>query len=214
MIAVPSLWFGGRGNGASGRTRPVRRSETPASATLDEQHPDFACVARVRASDRAAFDAMVADYFALLARYAFGVVQSRDDAEDVVQEVLADVWVSRATWMPRHGIRAYLFTAVRYRALNRTRRVSVESRYTTDITPRLDDEQPTDHAALEHDAARVLAQALGQLSDRARQAVLLRYTSDCTGPEVAQILGLSLAATQKLLQRTLQQLRQRLTTLR
>ncbi|HEU4658596.1 MAG TPA: sigma-70 family RNA polymerase sigma factor [Capillimicrobium sp.] len=55
-----------------------------------------------------------------------------------------------------------------------------------------------------------LADALGRLSDRSREVIALRFGADLTGPEIAQMLGLSLANVQQLLSRALRRLRDEL----
>lgn len=52
-----------------------------------------------------------------------------------------------------------------------------------------------------------LIAALAELSDRDREVVALRFGGDLTGPEIAQLLGLSLANVQQILSRSLRRLR-------
>lgn len=55
-------------------------------------------------------------------------------------------------------------------------------------------------------SAEVLA-ALAQLNDRDREIIALRYGADMNGPEIAQVVGLSLANVQQILSRSLRRLR-------
>jgi RNA polymerase sigma factor (sigma-70 family) len=52
-----------------------------------------------------------------------------------------------------------------------------------------------------------LAAAIGALGDRDREVIALRYGGDLTGPEIAELTGLSLANVQQILSRTLRRLR-------
>jgi RNA polymerase sigma-70 factor, ECF subfamily len=52
-----------------------------------------------------------------------------------------------------------------------------------------------------------LAGALARLSDRDREVLALRFGGDLTGPEIADLLGLTLANTQQILSRSLRKLR-------
>jgi RNA polymerase sigma-70 factor (ECF subfamily) len=216
MVLWFGRFFGGGGERADdgvGRRHPSRASSARESESLPAGHPDSAIVRRVCAGDRDAFDTVVSTHFAMLARCAYTVLGSRDGAEDVAQEVLVDVWMRRESWAPRTGVRAYLLTAARHRALNRIRRTTVEQRHASAVI----EEAPrraastTDLVFASDDAAARLTGALDQLSDQARQAVLLRYEEECTFPEVAGILGISLSAAQKLVQRALLRLRDLLT---
>lgn len=57
-----------------------------------------------------------------------------------------------------------------------------------------------------------LETALGLLGQRERELVALRFGGDMTGPEIAELTGLSLANVQQILSRTLRQLRAELET--
>lgn len=55
-----------------------------------------------------------------------------------------------------------------------------------------------------------LEQALGNLSQRELELIALRFGADLTGPEIAEMTGLSLANVQQILSRTLRSLRAKL----
>jgi RNA polymerase sigma-70 factor (ECF subfamily) len=55
-----------------------------------------------------------------------------------------------------------------------------------------------------------LAAALAELSDRDRELVGLRYGADLSGPEIAELTGLTLANVQQILSRSLRRMRARL----
>jgi RNA polymerase sigma factor (sigma-70 family) len=52
-----------------------------------------------------------------------------------------------------------------------------------------------------------LGAALGSLSERERELIALRFGGDLTGPEIAELTGLSLANVQQILSRSLRRLR-------
>jgi len=56
-------------------------------------------------------------------------------------------------------------------------------------------------------ASAELVSALGRLSERDREIVALRFGGDMTGPEIAQLLDLTLANVQQILSRSLRKLR-------
>lgn len=53
-----------------------------------------------------------------------------------------------------------------------------------------------------------LVEALGQLAERDREVLALRFGGDLTGPEIAELLGLSLANVQQIASRSLRKLRE------
>jgi RNA polymerase sigma factor (sigma-70 family) len=56
-------------------------------------------------------------------------------------------------------------------------------------------------------ASPELAGALAQLNDRDREVIALRFGGDLTGPEIAELMDLSLANVQQILSRSLRKLR-------
>ena len=56
-------------------------------------------------------------------------------------------------------------------------------------------------------ASHEIADALSRLGDRDREGIALRFGGDLTGPEIAEVLGLTLANVQQILSRSLRKLR-------
>ena len=52
-----------------------------------------------------------------------------------------------------------------------------------------------------------LAAALDELGDRERELIALRFGGELTGPEIAELTGLSLANVQQILSRSLRRMR-------
>jgi RNA polymerase sigma factor (sigma-70 family) len=53
-----------------------------------------------------------------------------------------------------------------------------------------------------------LAEALTQLNDREREVLALRFGGDLNGPQIAELLGLTLANVQQITSRSLRRLRE------
>jgi RNA polymerase sigma-70 factor (ECF subfamily) len=172
----------------------------------------------IRRGDVSAFEAMVRAYGPRLARFAVGLLGSREDAEDIAQDVLWRVWEGRGAWRPTVSLRAYLFTAVRNRALNLLQRDRIRARYYQEATQQAaahDSELytiPSPAAVLEEEEERIalaaaLRQAFAGLTERQQSAVRLRYEHGLTFPEVAAALAVSLSAAEKIVARALRALR-------
>lgn len=84
-------------------------------------------VARIRAGDEGAFEAMFRAYYDPLCRYVAAYLGSRDAAEDAVQAVFVRVWEDRARWAVS-DLGHYLYAAVRRRAISQVRRIAVRRR--------------------------------------------------------------------------------------
>jgi RNA polymerase sigma-70 factor (ECF subfamily) len=174
-----------------------------------EQECERVLVGRLRQGDPEAFATLMAQYTNRLTRFAFYTVGSRDAAEDVVQQVFVDLWERRATLDPDH-LKAYLFRAVRYRALNERTSQAVRQRYTTTI--QAEAEAGAIPTVVPSPEERVLTSAaiqaaVKQLSERRRLAIRLRLEEEMTYPEIAESLGVSPMAAQRLVARAMADLR-------
>src|SRR5438105_4040790 len=86
-------------------------------------------VDRIRAGDVDAFEALYRRYWQRLYAFAFRYVRSKEDAEEVVQDVFFRIWRGRADWVPAGAVRNYVYCAVRNAARDRLERVAVARRW-------------------------------------------------------------------------------------
>ena len=180
--------------------------ETPA-----HQHA-LDLVARVRAGDAAAFEALFRAHYGPLCGFAERYVGSAAIAEELVQDLFADLWARRDTWTPRSSVRAYLFTAVRNRALNLRKRDTLERDWSeqeaTAEVHALHQDPPRADAALETAELHArLEAAMESLPERCRLVMRLRWREQLGYAEIAEIMGISPKGVENQLARGLKALR-------
>jgi RNA polymerase sigma factor (sigma-70 family) len=166
----------------------------------------------------AAFEAAYRTHYAALCRFAATIVDSRDGARDVVQQVFAQLWAHGAGW-DQSGTRvadtrvAYLFRAVRHRALDAVKHARVVERWQRcrSAGPNVGDAGPAIDERVERDEqlANVYA-AIAELPDRSRQVLILRWQAHLDYPDIACVLGIAPASAKMLHSRALDGLRRRL----
>jgi RNA polymerase sigma-70 factor, ECF subfamily len=116
-------------------------------------------------------------------------------AEDVHQQVFLDVFRDIPMFQARSTIRTWLFGIARHRILDaaKKRRRARARISPTELSDQLADEpDPGPSPAESVDATRLqeaLEASLGDLSERARISVLLRYLQGLTFEEIAQVCG-------------------------
>jgi RNA polymerase sigma-70 factor, ECF subfamily len=165
--------------------------------------------ARIAADDRAAFRQLFDGELAGLVRYAVSLLRSRDDARDVAQEAFFRLWRARERLDPASDPVRLLYAIVRNLARDRLRHRAVEDR----PHPQLDSSHLLDAATVENtdDADEIEAavqRALGSLSERQRQVVLLRWRRQLTYEEIGAELGIASGTASAHMQRAIAQLRQ------
>jgi len=158
---------------------------------------------RLRAGDTIAFTALVADVVPALIRYATARVGNRADAEEIVQDVFAKLWVGRSS-IPDQLTCGYLFRAVRNALLDVAAHRRVSDAYATHTAQ--DDAAASDPAATA-DATLTLESLLARLSERRRQAIELRYWGQLSHAQIGDTLGISPANAERLVARGLADLK-------
>jgi RNA polymerase sigma-70 factor (ECF subfamily) len=172
--------------------------------------PSFAA----RADDVRAFEALFREHYASLCRFADHYLRDHGAAEDLVQDLFAALWADGALHEVRGSVRAYLFTAVRNRALNVRKRRLVEREWQRhEGAPEVRElhrapAQPDDVlAGAERDER--LAGAIEALPERCRLVMQLRWEEQLTHAEIAEVLGITVKGVERQLSRGLRALRNR-----
>lgn len=168
-------------------------------------------IALLRSGDADAFERVYRAYVVALCRLADSYVRSRDAAEDIVQDLFTWLWANRHGFHPEHGLRAYLFGAVRNRALNALRDEATASRVTlVQSSSATSVSAAADAELMASDLETAIQAAVEGMPPRCRQVFVLLRTQALTYAEVAIILGISPKTVEVHMSRALAILRARL----
>jgi RNA polymerase sigma-70 factor, ECF subfamily len=193
------------------------------SAMMALRDPDIRLMLRVRdADDQAAFAELVARFQHRLVGVMHHLVGHADEAEDLAQEVFLRVYRTRQKYTPRAKFSTWLFTIANNLALNtlrtRQRKPTVPLDPTAgntssaipaaNVTDRRD--RPPTHQLQQQELTAVIREALDELNDRQRVAVVLNKFEDMGYAEIAEVMGLTPKAVKSLLSRARRRLRERL----
>lgn len=167
---------------------------------------------RLRAGDQGAFDAIFRAWYAPLVRHAERLLGARANAEEIAQDVLLELWRRRETLDPQGTAQAYLFQAVRNRALNQLRHARVADRVAPQLaveaTPR--PAAPPDAGLVADELEAAIGEAVAALPPRCREVFTLSRGRGLTYAEIAATLGVSVKAVEAQMGRALRTLRERL----
>jgi RNA polymerase sigma-70 factor (ECF subfamily) len=171
---------------------------------------DRALVGRLIRGDERAFDEIFRTWYAPLVRAAEVMLRERAAAEEVVQEVMLELWRRRDRLDPNGSAQAYLFQATRNRALNHLRHLQVQRK----AVPQLAGEEARDATAPSRLVAQeihiALRDALGELTPRCREVFELSRVHGLKYGEIAVTLGVSVKAVEAQMGKALRVLRERL----
>ena len=168
---------------------------------------DTALMAEVARGRVAAFEVLVERHTPALYRVAMRMLGDSHEAEDVVQESFARLWQNAARWRPSGaGLGGWLHRVAMNLCFDRKRRFRV---VVTDEVPDCADDAPLADAVIAGTEARqAVAEALADLPERYRAALVLCYYENVTNALAAQIMDLNIKAMDSLLFRARRQMRE------
>jgi len=176
---------------------------------------------RVKRGDRAAFADLVEKYKQPVMNFVFRSLRDEIEAEDVAQNVFLQVYKSRDRYKQTAKFSTWLFTIARNLCLNELRRrtrhpaESIEETHAEheDQAQRQyeDKTQPAPpETLLQSELAQKVEEALAELPENQRTAILLCRQEDLSYEEIAEILDCSLSATKSLIHRGRETLKEKL----
>ena len=170
-------------------TAPTPPEDSAAADRAAARERDAQLVARVRAGDRAAFDAIVNQYMRQAFQLAYRVVGHREDAEDLVQDSFLAAYQYLDSYDATRPFGPWLMRIVLNRGANLRR-----SRARRETEPEVDAVSPAPSGLEDSERAEarvMLNRALGTLSERQRRIVTLFDVDGMTSTEIGDMLDLS-----------------------
>jgi RNA polymerase sigma-70 factor (ECF subfamily) len=166
-------------------------------------------LARLRRGDEAAYTQIVREHYAELVVAAERLLADRAAAEDVVQEVMLELWRRRKSIADTPPIRGYLYRAVRNQAFNQLRHLRVVRRAEPDL-PLPTAAPPTDAQVSTAELDAAVREALRELPSDIRETFQMSRADGLTYAEIAQTLGVSVKAVEARMGKALRLLREQL----
>jgi RNA polymerase sigma-70 factor (ECF subfamily) len=174
--------------------------------------PDAALMLRVKQGDTAAFAELVEKYKQPVMNLACRTVRDATEAEDLAQNVFVQVYKSAHRYKSSAKFSTWLFTIARNLCLNEIRRRSRHPADSIDASrSEHSDEGPQqfpDKGAiaaperlLQDELEEKIEEALAELPENQRTAILLCRQEELSYEEIAEVLGCSLSATKSLIHR-------------
>ncbi len=161
-------------------------------------------------SNESAYATVFRTWYAPLVRFLDAMLRQRDEAEEVAQEVMLELWEHRTTIDPERPVQAWLFRSARNRALNVLRHRNVRAVAAPGIARMSSAPAPSDSAASEHEMQAALHEALADLPPRCREVFTLSRANGLKNAEIAEKLGVSVKAVEAQMARAFRALRERM----
>lgn len=192
-------------------------TDSPPDEEVDGNAIDVELMARAGSGDHAAFQELVERHQHAVVGTVAKMLGNASDAEDISQQVFVRLWKSAARYEPTAKFTTFLFTITRNLVFNETRKRQRRKEHSLDQQeddwhqqiPEDRHCQPDDQV-LQAELRRAVDQAIADLPEKQRLAVVLRRYEKMPYDEIAKVLELSVSAVKSQLFRARTALRESL----
>jgi RNA polymerase sigma-70 factor (ECF subfamily) len=173
-------------------------------------------VARIRESDRPAFEALVRHYADRLCAFIYNAIHDAEATHELVQDVFLWIWRHRHTWEVRGSLTTYLYRSARNRAVSYARHARLERRWREEMgrgsMGALDvpSHVHTDDAVATAELSAAVERAIGALPTRCREVFTLNREHNLSYREIAETLEISVKTVEVHMGRALTVMRRHL----
>lgn len=168
---------------------------------------DTALLDALRADQEQAFTEIYKRYCYRLFTVAYRKLKSSEVAEELVQDLFADLWIRRSSNQIQH-LESYLFTAIRYRIINHIKAQQVKTGY--ELYCRLsanETDTDTEKSLALNDLSEALLASMRKLPEKSREIFQLSRLEHYTVPEISVRVKLSEKSVEYHLTKSLKLLR-------
>ena len=178
---------------------------------------DLRLMRLVGRGDTTAFEELIQKHQALVAGTVARMLGSNSDVEDIAQQVFIRVWKSARRYVPRAKFTTWLLKITRNLVFNEMRRT--KRRAHVHLQPEAGAEDPPlkddlnlapDVSLLETELQQTIEEAILQLPETQRMALVLRRYEQLSYEQIGEVLDLSVPAVKSVLFRARSELRSRL----
>jgi RNA polymerase sigma-70 factor, ECF subfamily len=183
----------------------------PSIITEQSIEPEVEWMARVKTGDMDAFRLLVEAHQSRVIGTITKMLGSDAEAEDLAQQVFIRIWKSAPRYQPTAKFTTWLFRITRNLVFNELRR----KRHFIDQIDDIDepaerpDKEP-DQMLLEGELQGAIQEAINQLPESQRMAIILRRYEEMPYEEIAGVMGTTVPAVKSILFRARAELRERL----
>ena len=152
------------------------------------------------------FERLFKDSYPLMYRMAFSMVENADDAKDAVNQVFTQMWKGKPK-VSDDSVRGYLLAATRNQCLHILRQRQLRRQMEEALLRDEAECQDEEREELMRELQRIIDD---NLTEQDKRVLQLHYDEEMTYMETATVLGISTAAVNKHITRSLAKIRETL----
>lgn len=145
----------------------------------------------LKQQDIAAFEEIYNRYWYKLYAMAYKRIQSREAAEEFVQDIFTSLWINREL-VHIKSLPAYLFTAVKYKVINHLHHEGIRKQYIDrQLKIQSETDNSTEELVLVNDLHVSVEKEISKLPPKCQQVFKLSRHENLTMKQIASQLGIS-----------------------
>jgi RNA polymerase sigma-70 factor (ECF subfamily) len=161
------------------------------ACAVEEREEDDRAVRAILAGDTEAFDALARAYRGRLLGICFRYTGNRDDADDVVQDVLLRAYRGLSGFRGEASFRTWLFRIAVNACLNWTAGRRWRGAPDSELSALVDPKPSPAERLAQKEKENAVRRAVAGLPERQRITLLLRVYEDLSHKEIAEVMGCS-----------------------
>lgn len=182
--------------------------------------PEYELIKRLQAGDHVAFKQMFDTYNAMIFNVCFRMVENRQEAEDVTQDVFLKAYKSLKQFRSESKLSTWLYRIAINCCLNHQRKLKHARWFFLDFFPESSEEKiknlqtsadnRPDIILEKSERERVVQQAINSLPKKQRVAVILHRYEELSYKEIAEVMVCSVGSVESRLHRAKENLTKKL----
>lgn len=175
------------------------------------QYTDEELMAEIRADNMLAFDVLYKKYSKRLYKFSFSILKSREEAENITQDVFVNLWVNRNKIEKDSSVKYYIFTISYNSAVSVIRKKANESKF-IEYVKTLQDlvQEPVDLQVEYNELNDQLNEIVNELPERQRDVFKLHKIEGLKYSKIAEKLNISVNTVENHMSRALKTIHRKL----
>ena len=168
-----------------------------ASSNKESFSDDLFLLEQLSNGDREAYTKVYNNHVPKLYRFVFAFTRSKQDAEEIVQEVFVRIWQRRESLVGMRSFEAYMYSMAKNLLIDLHRRRKHLDRIVSDLSDKKEDYYLTQDEIIYKEYHKAALEAISKLSDRRRQVFILRTQQGLRLEEIAGEMKMSVSGVKK-----------------
>lgn len=165
-------------------------------------------ILRLTRGNKKGFDWIYEQYSVFLYSFVFGFLKSKEESEEVVQEVFIKLWQSRKQLNPDKSLKSFIFTLAKNMVLNKLKRKKIEEKHRDNIKNNsFKVANNIEESVNFKELTSIYNKAINNLPVKRRKIFLLNREEEMSYQEIATLLDISVNTVKDQITKALKEIR-------